>query len=100
MVGFVPELPVPLLVRRDWPGFPAPKKKRQSRQRCGRARTPRVALMAQEDEEVVDTKGESSAPAAHTLLSLSQQVIQEENREQKQDDPLKHCWSHLQEVKG
>lgn len=67
MVGFVPELPVPLLVRRDWPGFPAPKMKGQSCQRCGRARTPRVALMAQEDEEVVDTKGESSAPAANTI---------------------------------
>lgn len=72
MLRIVLDLPVPLLLDQNWPGFP----------------------------EVANDEGESPAPTSNPSITLSQQVLREGSfsQEQKEDKRLKHCWGQGQEV--
>lgn len=81
LVGIIPDLPVPLLVGRDWSGFLKPTPELQPRNRAPDQcrRHPWVALAAEKDKEAIDVKGELPSPATNVFHSLSKQVSKKGN---------------------
>ncbi|XP_073793550.1 uncharacterized protein [Danio rerio] len=104
-VGIVADLPVPLLLGRDWPGFEEllslPAATPSQTQRRPRARTQRVrqpALLATES----DRGGECSNQSSNVFMDLFQQVSRGGSfgRAQREDDTLRNCWSQVRVVEG
>ncbi|XP_073784003.1 uncharacterized protein [Danio rerio] len=103
-VGVVPDLPVSLLLGRDWPGFdellthhhaPSARSKKKNKPRAHRDRKP--ALMTTES----DRGGESSI-SANLYFDLFQQITAggDFGRAQREDETLKHCWPQVRIIDG
>uniref|UniRef100_A0A8C1NT83 Gypsy retrotransposon integrase-like protein 1 n=2 Tax=Cyprinus carpio TaxID=7962 RepID=A0A8C1NT83_CYPCA len=106
-VGLVRDLPVPVLLGRDWPGFdrllaaatqPAsPAGNRPSRKPHRKA--PRRPVLLASDSP---RDGESPRPHLNLYYDLFQQVTGAGgfSREQHEDDRLKHCWAQVRVAEG
>ncbi|XP_050984340.1 uncharacterized protein LOC127176618 isoform X2 [Labeo rohita] len=106
-VGLVKDLPVPVILGRDWPGFDRllasttqPVSPRGSRPR-GKARRgprPRPALLASDSAR----DGESPSQCPNVFYDVFQQVTGGGSfaREQREDDRLKHCWTQVRCIDG
>lgn len=106
-VGLVKDLPVPVLLGRDWPGFDhllatatQPISPRGSLQRRRPARGPRqrAALLASDSGR----DGESPSQCPNLFFDVFQQVTEGGSfaREQREDDRLKHCWERVRIIDG
>ncbi|KAF7706759.1 hypothetical protein HF521_020013, partial [Silurus meridionalis] len=111
VIGLVPNLPVPLLLGRDWPGFQRQQAiaRRTSRRGGDRkllrrsGKRTHTALMAHE-QETQDTgaEGESGVDGDNPLFNVCHQASREGNfgLEQRKDDSLKYCWNQVVQVGG
>ncbi|XP_053539534.1 uncharacterized protein LOC124628632 [Ictalurus punctatus] len=100
-VGIIPELPVPLLLGRDWPGFRVvPRAESWRPRRRGKGIPTRPAYLAQDDGEA--TSEGKTPQTTNPLSSVFPQVNREGKfgREQKEDDRLKHCWAQVRVIEG
>uniref|UniRef100_A0A9J7X964 Gypsy retrotransposon integrase-like protein 1 n=1 Tax=Cyprinus carpio carpio TaxID=630221 RepID=A0A9J7X964_CYPCA len=107
-VGVVRDLPVPVLLGRDWPGFdqlltqvtrPAsPAGNRQKRKNVSRGPRRRPVLLASDSAR----DGESPPQSANLFYDVFQQVRGGGSfmKEQLGDDRLKHCWKQVRVVEG
>uniref|UniRef100_A0A9J7Y940 Gypsy retrotransposon integrase-like protein 1 n=1 Tax=Cyprinus carpio carpio TaxID=630221 RepID=A0A9J7Y940_CYPCA len=109
-VGVVKDLPVPVLLGRDWPGFeqllaqvtrPAsPAGNCQKRKNFSRGPHRRPALLASDSAR----DGESPPPpqSSNLFYDVFQQIRGGGNfgKEQLGDDLLKHCWKQVRVVEG
>ncbi len=106
-VGVMKNLPVPVLIGRDWPGFdlllatttqPAspPQDRRRRRPRKGPCQCP-VLLASDSGRE-----GESPSQNTNLFYDVFQQVSGGGSlgREQREDDRLKHCWTQVRVIEG
>ncbi len=106
-VGVMKNLPVPVLIGRDWPGFdlllatttqPAspPQDRRRRRPRKGPCQRP-VLLASDSGRE-----GESPSQNTNLFYDVFQQVSGGGSlgREQREDDRLKHCWTQVRVIEG
>lgn len=97
-VGIVPDLPVPVLLGRDWLGFEQlltaviPPANRGAHRKESRGR--QSALMANESEH----EGESQHGINNLFLNLYQQITAGGSfgKEQREDDQLRNCWHQVQ----
>uniref|UniRef100_A0A8C1MIS2 Gypsy retrotransposon integrase-like protein 1 n=1 Tax=Cyprinus carpio TaxID=7962 RepID=A0A8C1MIS2_CYPCA len=106
-VGIVRELPVPVLLGRDWPGFDrlfasasqpvSPAGNRPQRRTSTKPRRRPVLLASDSPRE-----GESSRHNPNLFYDLFQQVAGAGAfaREQHEDDRLKHCWAQVRVAEG
>ncbi|KAL0199468.1 hypothetical protein M9458_008008, partial [Cirrhinus mrigala] len=105
-VGILKELPVPVLLGRDCPGFDQllaavtqPVSSTGGRQNCrtGR-RNSRPALLASDSGR----DGESPSQNSNLFFDVFQQVRGGGSfaRDQRQDKRLKHCWAQVRTVEG
>nr|XP_040028806.1 uncharacterized protein LOC120817079 [Gasterosteus aculeatus aculeatus] len=106
-VGLVKDLPVPVLIGRDWPGldrllaanvpFASPRRAHLQR-RPGKRTRHRPVLLASDSGR----DGESPPPHSNLYHDLFQQVTGGGSfaREQREDDRLKHCWAQVRMVEG
>ncbi|KAL1253020.1 hypothetical protein QQF64_017713, partial [Cirrhinus molitorella] len=106
-VGIVKDLPVPVLLGRDWPGFdqllrtasqpasPSGSRRRPSRQRGGRRRPVLLASDSARD-------GESTPSNSNLFFDVFQQVAAggDFSKAQHEDDRLKHCWTQVRVAEG
>ncbi|XP_073763463.1 uncharacterized protein [Danio rerio] len=103
-VGVVPDLPVPLLLGRDWPGFDellthhhalSARPKKKSKTRAHRDRKP--VLMTTESD-----RGGESSTSSKLYFDLFQQITAggDFGRAQREDKTLKHCWSQVRRIDG
>ncbi|XP_066518865.1 uncharacterized protein [Hoplias malabaricus] len=105
-VGLVPDLPVPLLVGRDFPGFAQghnqfPSRQRRHHRKC-RSRA-RSALLARPQGDSAEASGEGECQGTINPLSSLCQQIQAEGgfaREQREDDRLKRAWENVAVLDG
>uniref|UniRef100_A0A9J8D001 Gypsy retrotransposon integrase-like protein 1 n=1 Tax=Cyprinus carpio carpio TaxID=630221 RepID=A0A9J8D001_CYPCA len=106
-VGLVKDLPVAVLLGRDWPGFdrlltaatqPASPEGNRRRRRRPRAPRRRPALLASDSGR----EGESPSQPTNLFYEVYQQVAGGGSfaREQREDDRLKHCWAQVRIVDG
>ncbi len=104
-VGVVKDLPVPVLIGRDWPGFdrllaaaiqPVSTKGSRRRRRLAKGGRGRPALLASDSGR----DGESPPPNPNLYHDLFQQVTGGGSfaKEQREDDRLKHCWTQVRMV--
>ncbi|KAL1259056.1 hypothetical protein QQF64_009633 [Cirrhinus molitorella] len=104
-VGLVKDLPVPVLVGRDWPGFdrlltattqPANARGGRRRRRPQRTTPERAALAASDSGR----DGESPPSQSNLFFDVFQQVTGGGffGRAQCEDDRLKHCWSQVRKI--
>lgn len=91
-IGLIPELPVPLLLGRDWPGLPhAPSRttiraKRWQRKSTATTRVQQACMAQGEGDTTSATEGEK-----HTDINFAW--------EQMEDDHQKHCWAQVWTIK-
>ncbi len=101
-VGIMKDLPVPILLGRDWPGFEAlltaatqPASPRGGRRGRRAAKKPcrRPVLLASDSGR----GGESPSQNPNVFYDVFQQVTGggSFSRAQREDDRLKHCWSQV-----
>ncbi|XP_073681655.1 uncharacterized protein [Garra rufa] len=106
-VGLVKDLPVPVLLGRDWPGFdrlfaattqPASPRGSRRRPRTPRGPRRRPVLLASDSGR----DGESPSQHPNVFYDVFQQATEGGSfaREQREDDRLKHCWSQVRTVDG
>uniref|UniRef100_A0A8C1P786 Gypsy retrotransposon integrase-like protein 1 n=1 Tax=Cyprinus carpio TaxID=7962 RepID=A0A8C1P786_CYPCA len=106
-VGLVEDLPVAVLLGRDWPGFdrlltaatqPANREGNRRRQRRPRAPRHHPALLASDSGR----EGESPSQPTNLFYDVYQQAAGGGSfaREQREDDRLKHCWAQVRVVDG
>ncbi|XP_067303559.1 uncharacterized protein [Pseudorasbora parva] len=106
-VGIVKDLPVPVLLGRDWPGFdrlltaatqPVSQPGSRPKRRTARRPRRRPVLLASDSPR----DGESTPQAANLFYDLFQQVSGAGAfaREQHEDDRLKHCWAQVRVAEG
>ncbi len=106
-VGVMKDLPVPILLGRDWPGFdrllaaavqPVSTRGSRLRKRPARGARQRPALLASDSRR----DGESPQHNSNLFLDLYQQVTGGGSfaKEQRKDDRLKHCWTQVRIVEG
>ncbi len=104
-VGLVKDLPVPVLIGRDWPGFdrlltaavrPVSTKGSRSRKRPTTGARRRPAFLASDSGK----DGESPQHNSNLYHDLFQQVTGGGSfaKEQRKDDRLKHCWAQVRVV--
>ncbi|KAL1282698.1 hypothetical protein QQF64_001501 [Cirrhinus molitorella] len=104
-VGLVKDLPVPVLIGRDWPGFdrlltattqPANTRGGRRRRRPQRNTPERAALAASDSGR----DGESPPSQSNLFFDVFQQVTGGGSfgRAQREDDRLKHCWAQVRKV--
>lgn len=100
-VGIVKDLPVPVLLGRDWPGFdqlmvsmtqPATKPPARRRRRVEQNGGRQPVLLATES----DGEGECNN-STNMYMNLFQQITAGGSfgREQRKDERLKNCWSQV-----
>ncbi|XP_073699461.1 uncharacterized protein [Garra rufa] len=105
-VGVLKDLPVPLLLGRDWPGLeaalaettqPARPRRRLRRQPSRGSESPHSLLTTDSGRE-----GESPARDTNLFHNVFQQVTGggDFGRAQKEDDRLKHCWRQVRVLEG
>ncbi len=106
-VGLMKDLPVPVLLGRDWPGFdrllalatqPAsPAGSRRTRKFSRRPRQRPVLLASDSPRD-----GESPSQSANLFFDVFQQVKGGGTfaKEQLGDDRLKHCWTQVRVTEG
>uniref|UniRef100_A0A8C1V487 Gypsy retrotransposon integrase-like protein 1 n=1 Tax=Cyprinus carpio TaxID=7962 RepID=A0A8C1V487_CYPCA len=102
-VGIVRDLPVPVLLGRDWPGFDrllasaSHDGNRPQRQAAKKPRRRPVLLASDSPRE-----GESAHHNPNLYFDLFQQVTGAGAfaREQHEDDRLKHCWAQVRVTDG
>ncbi|KAI2645697.1 Retrovirus-related Pol polyprotein from transposon 17.6 [Labeo rohita] len=98
--GLVKDLPVAVLLRRDWPGFerllatvtrPASPRGNRHRRRHPQGLRRRLALLASDSGR----DGESPSQSTNLFYDVFQQASGGGSfaKEQREDDRLKHCWS-------
>ncbi|XP_067293545.1 uncharacterized protein [Pseudorasbora parva] len=107
-VGIVKDLPVAVLLGRDWPGFeellqtsaqPASQAGSRPRERRGRRRrTTQAALLASDSGR----DGESPSQTPNVFFDVFQQVQGGGSfaKAQLEDDRLKNCWTQVRAVDG
>ncbi|KAL1270491.1 hypothetical protein QQF64_029507 [Cirrhinus molitorella] len=106
-VGIVRDLPVPVLLGRDWPGFdrllagatqPARLAGNRRRQKPSRGARRRPVLLASDSPR----DGESPSQNTKLFYDVFQQVTGggSFSKEQLGDDRLKHCWAQVRVVEG
>ncbi|XP_056623293.1 uncharacterized protein LOC130436558 [Triplophysa dalaica] len=107
-VGIIQDLPVPVLLGRDWPGFerlltqavqPVSTQRRSQRRPVITKGPPRrIAMLATESER----EGESENRVNNLFSDLYHQVNigGSFGREQREDDRLRHSWSQVRMVDG
>uniref|UniRef100_A0A9J7WWR1 ribonuclease H n=1 Tax=Cyprinus carpio carpio TaxID=630221 RepID=A0A9J7WWR1_CYPCA len=106
-VGLVKDLPVAVLLGRDWPGFEKllsaatqPASPKGSRRRPRRPPGPRrrPALLASDSGR----EGEAPSQSTNLFYDVYQQAAGGGSfaKEQREDDRLKHCWSQVRVVDG
>uniref|UniRef100_A0A9J7YCJ2 Gypsy retrotransposon integrase-like protein 1 n=1 Tax=Cyprinus carpio carpio TaxID=630221 RepID=A0A9J7YCJ2_CYPCA len=106
-VGLVRDLPVPVLLGRDWPGFdrllaavtqPASLAGNRPTRKPGRKARRRPVLLASDSPR----GGESPRPSHNLYFDLFQQVTGAGgfSKEQHEDDRLKHCWARVRVAEG
>ncbi len=101
------DLPVPVLLGRDWPGFEAlltaatqpasPRGGRRGRRAAKKPRRQPVLLASDSGRD-----GESPSQNPNVFYDVFQQVTGGGSfgRAQREDDRLKHCWSQVCTVDG
>ncbi|XP_067305997.1 uncharacterized protein [Pseudorasbora parva] len=105
--GLVKDLPVAVLLGRDWPGFdrllnaatqPASPEGNHRRRRRPRGPRRRPALLASDSGR----DGESPAQNTNLFYDIYQQAAGGGSfaKEQREDDRLKHCWAQVRVVDG
>ncbi|XP_026116332.1 uncharacterized protein LOC113094960 [Carassius auratus] len=103
-VGVVKDLPVPVLLGRDWPGFDqlmatamqqGPNPRARHKQRAERTEGRRPALLATDS----DGDGEC-ANSTNMYMNLFQQITAGGSfgREQREDERLKNCWTQVRVI--
>ncbi|KAL0159094.1 hypothetical protein M9458_047170, partial [Cirrhinus mrigala] len=103
--GLMKDLPVPVLLGRDWPGFDhllaattQPTSPRGNRRRRRRPRGPRrrPALLASDSGR----DGESPSQNTNLFYDVFQQATGGGSfaKEQREDDRLKHCWAQVRAI--
>uniref|UniRef100_A0A9J8C3J9 Gypsy retrotransposon integrase-like protein 1 n=1 Tax=Cyprinus carpio carpio TaxID=630221 RepID=A0A9J8C3J9_CYPCA len=106
-VGLVKDLPVAVLLGRDWPGFekllsaatqPASPKGNRRRPRRPPGPRRRPALLASDSGR----EGEAPSQSTNLFYDVYQQATGGGSfaKEQREDDRLKHCWSQVRVVDG
>ncbi|KAI2662301.1 Retrovirus-related Pol polyprotein from transposon 17.6 [Labeo rohita] len=106
-VGLVQDLPVAVLLGRDWPGFDRllaavtrPASPRGNRCHRGRPQGPRrrPALLASDSGR----DGESPSQSTNLFYDVFQQASGGGSfaKEQREDNRLKHCWSQVRIIDG
>ncbi len=106
-VGVVKDLPVPVLIGRDWPGFdhllamatqPASPRRDRRRRRPTRGPRQRPVLLASDSGR----DGESPSQNPNLFYDVFQQVTGGGSfgKEQREDDRLKHCWTQVRIIEG
>ncbi|KAI2647274.1 Retrovirus-related Pol polyprotein from transposon 17.6 [Labeo rohita] len=102
-VGVMKDLPVPVLLGRDWLGLdslltsrPARKKGNRRTQKPARRRMPALATADSGRD------GESPSQNANLFFEVFQQVSGSSSfaKEQHADDRLKHCWTQVKIIEG
>ncbi len=107
-VGIVADLPVPLLLGRDWPGFdhllsavvqPAEKTRGHRRRTARGLPAQRTALLATDSKREGESANKNSA---NVYADGFQQVTMggSFSREQREDERLRHCWEQVRRVDG
>ncbi|MGL5829627.1 MAG: hypothetical protein ACRC0L_08680, partial [Angustibacter sp.] len=106
-VGIVKDLPVPVLLGRDWPGFDrllatatqpvSPNGGRRRLRRMKGARRRPVLLASDSPRD-----GESPSHAPNLFFDVFQQVTGggDFSKAQHEDDRLKHCWAQVRVIEG
>ncbi len=106
-LGVLKDLPVPVLLGRDWPGFHRllaaaiqpirPRESRRRKKQLKGARQHPVLLALDSGRD-----GESPQTRPNPFLHLYQQVTGGGSfaKDQREDDRLKHCWTHVCMVEG
>ncbi|KAI2645130.1 Transposon Tf2-9 polyprotein [Labeo rohita] len=105
--GLVKDLPVAVLLGRDWPGFEhllatitQPASPRGNRRLCSRPLGPRrrPALLASDSGR----DGESPSHNTNPFFDVFQQVVRGGSfgKEQREDNRLKHCWTQVRRIDG
>ncbi|KAL0154420.1 hypothetical protein M9458_050269, partial [Cirrhinus mrigala] len=106
-VGLMKDLPVPVLIGRDWPRFdrllasatqPASRGGSRRGRRPARGPRQRPILLAS------DSRRDGESPSQHPNLfyDVFQQVTEGGSftREQREDDRLKNCWGQVRNIDG
>ncbi len=107
-VGIVADLPDPLLLGRDWPGFdrllsavvqPAEKTRGPRRRTARGPPARRTALLATDSEREGESTNKNSA---NVYADVFQQVTTggSFSHEQREDEHLRHCWKQVHRVDG
>ncbi|KAL0148818.1 hypothetical protein M9458_055827 [Cirrhinus mrigala] len=105
-VGVLKDLPGPLLLGRDWPGFeaaladatqPAQPRRRQLRAPSRGSESQSSMLTSDSGRD-----GESPPPDSNLFFDVFQQVTGggDFGKAQKEDDRLKHCWGQVRVLEG
>ncbi|KAL1271345.1 hypothetical protein QQF64_030361 [Cirrhinus molitorella] len=103
----VKDLPVPVLIRRDWPGFdrllgtatqPASPRGGSQRWKPMRGHRQHPGLLALDSRR----DGESPSQNSNLFYDVFQQVMRGGSfgKEQCEDDRLKHCWTQVWVIEG
>ncbi len=106
-VGIMNNLPVPVILGRDWPGFdrllaaatqPASPARNRRRRKPGKKPRRRPVLLASDSAR----GGESPAQTSNLYYDVFQQVSGGGAfaKEQHGDDRLKHCWTQVRVIEG
>ncbi|XP_058638128.1 uncharacterized protein LOC131544123 [Onychostoma macrolepis] len=106
-VGLVKDLPVAVLLGRDWPGFeallrattqPAYPNGGRRRRRAAKKPSGRPVLLASDSGR----DGESPSPNTNLFYDVFQQVTGGGSfgRAQREDERLKHCWTQVRVLEG
>uniref|UniRef100_A0A3B1KDF6 Gypsy retrotransposon integrase-like protein 1 n=1 Tax=Astyanax mexicanus TaxID=7994 RepID=A0A3B1KDF6_ASTMX len=107
-IGLVPDLPVPLLVGRDYPNFDEELRGKPERRMTPRRRRKRrpvapraLAASAHSGSSEPASEGEHSPPS-NPLFMFHQQARREGclSREQREDERLREVWKAAREVNG
>ncbi len=107
-VGIMNNLPVPVILGRDWPGFdrllaaatqPASPARNRRRRKPGKKPRRRPVLLASDSAR----GGESPAQTSNLYYDVFQQVSGGgafSKKKQHGDDRLKHCWTQVRVIEG
>ncbi len=106
-VGVVKDLPVPVLIGRDWPVFdrllamttqPASPRRDRRRRKPTKGPRQRPVLLASDSRR----DGESPSQNPNLFYDVFQQVTGGGSfgKEQREDDRLKHCWTQVRIIEG
>ncbi len=106
-VGIIKDLPVPVLIGRDWPGFDRlltaamqPVSRAGNRQKRRSHRRPRQRPILLASDSTRD--GESLSQTTNLFFDVYQQAKGGGAfaKEQHGDDRLKHCWTQVRTIEG